>query len=33
MKSEFNQLQTDFEKQLTDTPYSQHPRPQFKREN
>lgn len=33
MKREFKHLQTAFESELNDTPYQEHPRPQFKREN
>ena len=33
MKREFKHLQTAFESELIDTPYQEHPRPQFKREN
>lgn len=33
MKREFKHLKTDFEKELTDIPYQEHPRPQFRREN
>ena len=33
MKADFNHLKTVFEKELTDTPFAEHPRPQFKREN
>ena len=32
MQVQFNHLKTQFEDALTDTPYSEHPRPQFKRE-
>lgn len=31
-KVNLNHLKTDFEKELTNTPYSEYPRPQFKRE-
>lgn len=33
MKQKFNHLKTVFEEDLTEKPYQEHPRPQFKREN
>ena len=33
MKEQFNHLETIFEHNLTDTPYQEHPRPQFKRDS
>ena len=33
MKEKYNHLATVFEQELTDNPYKEHPRPQFKREN
>ncbi len=32
MNTRFNHLHTDFERELTDIPFQEHPRPQFKRE-
>ncbi len=33
MQTQFNHLKTVFEKDLTDIPFQEHPRPQFRREN
>ena len=33
MEEKYKHLTTVFEQDLTDIPYQEHPRPQFKREN
>lgn len=33
MEEKFNHLSTVFEQELTDNPYNEHPRPQFRRES